>query len=163
MGKVLISVFAALTALSALVGCSSGGCTENQTCVPRAGFYSYNTGNKITVDSLEIGGVGAPGDSLLVSGNAGQTLLPLRANYPSASFFIRYTAHDLAFFDIVDTIFIDYTTIPYFADEDCGAMYRYTINRLTHTSELIDSVALVDSIVTNVDLEQIQIFFRTGE
>lgn len=161
MGKVLTYIVLLLTALPVIVGCSTSGCSENQTCVPRAGFYSYNNGSKITVDSICIGGVGAPNDSLLVNLRASETQLPLRANHPTASFFFRYLQKELSDYGVTDTVTIDYTTVPYFADEDCGAMYRYTINDIRHTSNLIDSVAMLDSVITNVDLEQIQIYFRT--
>lgn len=161
MGKILTYIVLLLTILPVVQGCSTSGCSDNQTCVPRAGFYSYSTGSKITVDSISIGGVGAPNDSLLVTLRAGETQLPLRANYPTVSFFFRYLQKDLQDYGVVDTLTIDYTTIPYFADEDCGAMFRYTINDIRHTSNLIDSVAMLDSVITNVDLEQIQIYFRT--
>ena len=40
-------------------------------------------------------------------------------------------------------------------------MFRYSISRISHTHNLIDSVALLDSTVTNLDLELIRIYFRT--
>lgn len=160
MGKILIAATLA-TATTVLCACSSDGCSENQTCVPRAGFYSYNDGKQIVVDSIEVGGVGAPNDSLLIKGSSRQTILPLRANIPSTSFFFRYTQKSLADYAITDTLTIDYSTIPYFASEDCGAMFRYSISRISHTHNLIDSVALLDSTVTNLDLELIRIYFRT--
>ncbi len=41
-------------------------------------------------------------------------------------------------------------------------MYRYYITEMTHTTHLIDSVAITDSLVTNLDVERIKIFFRTA-
>lgn len=163
MGKILTYAVIALMLAAIAAGCASEGCTDNQTCVPRAGFYSYNTGSKVTIDSIQLGGVGAPNDSLLIKRSGSQTQLPLRANRPSASFFVRYTARRLAEIGLVDTITIDYATIPYFTNEDCGPMYRYAIESVTHTREIIDSIAVVDTIITNLDVEQIKIFFRTSQ
>ena len=42
-------------------------------------------------------------------------------------------------------------------------MYVYDITRLDVTDHLIDSVALLDRHITNVDIESLKIFFRTAE
>ncbi len=62
---------------------------------------------------------------------------------------------------IADTLTFKYERIPYFASEDCGAMYRYKVTEFTATRYMIDSIALVDSVMTNVDRQTIQIYFRT--
>lgn len=58
---ILASIAAALTVMTA---CSAVGCTENRNSVPLAGFYSMQTEEPITVDSIAVGGVGAPADTL---------------------------------------------------------------------------------------------------
>lgn len=162
MGKILTITAIALMLLSALAGCNSAGCTENQTSVPLAGFYSYNTGQAVSIDSVEIGGIGAPHDSLLHSKGAVSSIyLPLRPNRESTSYFIRYTSHPMVDYDIADTVTFDYDTQPYFASEDCGAMYRYRITRVSHTHWLLDSVAVIDSLITNADFQRIQFYYAT--
>ncbi len=42
-------------------------------------------------------------------------------------------------------------------------MYYYRINRCTTTYNLIDSVVVADSLITNVDMVRIKIYFRTAE
>jgi len=149
---------------SALAGCNTAGCTDNQTSVPLAGFYSYTSGQAISIDSVQIGGVGAPGDSLLhAQGAVREIYLPLRPGRESTSFFFRYTNAGLATLGIADTLTFIYTTIPYFASEDCGAMYRYQITGVSHTSWLLDSVAVIDSTITNVDFQRIQLYYATPE
>lgn len=155
---------ALLAAALIIAGCNETGCLDNRSSIPYAGFYSYQTGAKITLDSVEIGGVGAPGDSLLM--NASQRYsnlyLPLRFEHDNTAFFIRYVSEELNYPWLVDTISFHYTSEPIFVSADCGAMYRYFVTRMTYTRNLIDSVALLDSLITNVDQERIQIFFRTA-
>lgn len=165
MGKIL-TIPALLLTLGApamlSTGCNSAGCTENQTSVPRAGFYSYTDGNAISIDSVQIGGVGAPGDSLLVArGSVKSVYLPLRPGREDTSFFIRYTNREAQ--GMADTLTLSYTTVPYFASEDCGAMYRYRITAVAHTRWLLDSVAVLDSSVINVDREMIQLYYTTPD
>ena len=154
-----------LAILLLAAGCNSVGCTDNQNSIPLAGFYSMSLGQSIRPDSIAIHGVGAPGDSLLLSPTASsaQVYLPLRSTRTETSFCIRYCQRALDFVELNDTITFAYTSIPFFASEECGAMYHYRITRLTHTSHLIDSVGLSDSLVTNVERETVQIYFRTSE
>ena len=169
MGKILtaITIFAAILAAMMLsAGCNNEGCTDNQSSIPLAGFYSSANGNPIKVDSIQIGGVGAPADSMLVSSSRGvsEVYLPLRATHTSSSFYIRYTQQELVeLTSLYDTISFDYEAIPYFASEDCGAMYRYRVQKCQATAHLIDSVVLVDSLITNANRESLRIYFRTQE
>ena len=42
-------------------------------------------------------------------------------------------------------------------------MYRYKITSVTYTTHLIDSVGIVDSLITNIDRERIRIYFRSAD
>ncbi|MDE5733611.1 MAG: hypothetical protein K2H83_00530 [Duncaniella sp.] len=149
----------------AATGCGSVGCTDNQNSIPLAGFYSMSDKASIRPDSLAISGVGAPNDSLLLgpSARASQVYLPLRSGRDETRFCISYRQRALDFPELNDTITVAYASIPYFASEDCGAMYHYRINALSYTTHLIDSIGLTDSVVTNIERETIQIYFRTSD
>lgn len=149
----------------AVSACSNVGCTENQNSVPLAGFYSSSTEESILPDSIAVGGVDAPNDTLLLGpgSRASQVYLPLRATSPSTEFYIKYKQKALDYPWLVDTIRFDYTATPYFASEDCGAMYHYLITSYSYTTHLIDSVVVTDSLITNLDIERIKIFFRTAD
>ena len=151
--------------MASLCSCSNVGCTENHNSLPLAGFYSMRTKEAITPDSLQIGGVGAPGDSLLreEDSRVQQLYLPFRSTTPATFFYVRYKAKALDYPQLVDTLKFYYESLPFFASEDCGAMYHYLITDYAYTTHLIDSVAVTDSLITNIDHETIQIFFRTAE
>lgn len=169
MGKIrrTIHIVAALicVALPLIIGgCNNSSCMENRSSIPLAKFYASHSHNAITVDSLAIGGVDAPDDSLLVDNvRTSQVYLPLRSTKSSTAFYIRYLQKQLDFPRLYDTITLAYESMPYFASYDCGAMYRYRIQKMEYTRHLIDSVAVTDSLVTNLDRETLKIFFRTEE
>lgn len=160
-------VVALLIPLGLMAGsCNTSGCTDNHSALPLMGFYDYATGQSISLDSIDFGGVGAPGDSLLVhSGEeCSHVYLPFRDTTNSTSFFIHYDyklqgLDDPAFDDIVT---FRYDVEPYFPSSECGAMYRYVIRDVEYTRHLVDSVAVVDSVITNVEMERIKVFFRTA-
>ncbi len=145
--------------------CNNTGCTENQNSLPLAGFYSMTTHAKIALDSISIGGVNAPGDSLLVNNGRGvsSVYLPFRSSRQTSSFFIHYEQKDLSSPALNDTITFDYTSFPVFVSEECGAMYHYTITNTSYTRHIIDSVSVTDPVITNIEMERIKLFFRTEE
>ena len=157
LGFLATLLVAALTA-----GCNSTGCTDNQNSVPLAGVYSYNTLQAISIDSIAIGGTGAPNDSLLASpsGRTSSVYLPFRAAEASTTFYINYYQKHLL--GARDEVTFYYESHPWFASEECGAMYHYRITRVAHTYVLLDSVGVTDSLITNVERETIRLYFRTG-
>lgn len=158
-------LFAAVAAAVALAACNTNGCLENRNSVPLAGFYSYSTLKPITVDSVQITGLDMPEDDpLLKAGtSANQIYMPMRSTRPSTTWVLSYKQKALDRAELNDTLTFDYESKPFFAGNECGVVYYYDIKRMAHTRHLIDSVALTDSLITNVDMERIQIYFRTAE
>lgn len=162
---VIISMVAFFIGISS--GCSDTvGCVENRSSIPYAGFYSYQTGESITLSEVEIGGIGAPNDSLLMSSTDtySSLYLPFRFEQNNTGFFIRYVSEDLKDYpELTDTILFAYTSTPYFASAECGAMYNYEITSLEYTRHLVDSIAITDSLITNLDIQRIEIYFNTAD
>ncbi len=160
---------AALTLLAAAAmlpwGCNTTGCYDNQSSIPLAEFMS-GQGEKIAVSGLEIHGVGAPNDSLLAGGegsNLSEVYLPMRSTHDNTTWCFHYTQEGLDDPALNDTISFGYDSEPYFASEECGAMYRYRIRKVIHTTHLVDSVVILDSLITNADIVTIQIYFHTAD
>lgn len=160
----VIAALAVVAAAATLPACNTTGCTDNHSSIPVADFYSSTTGGQVTIDSLQIHGIGAPGDSVLlhVGQKVNQVNLPMRSSQNSTAWCFSYKQAALDHPGLNDTITFDYDSEPWFASEQCGAMYRYHITRCTYTTHLIDSVAIADSLITNSQQSQIRIYFRTA-
>jgi len=154
---------AALMLSMLLQACNTSGCTDNQSSLPLAGFYSASTGQAISVDGFDIAGVGAPHDSILYEQGAARSeiYLPFRSDAGSTAYTFTYHADSIT--TITDRIEFTYTSEPFFASEECGAMFTYRITGLTYTRNLIDSVAITDSLITNTNSQRIHIYFRTSQ
>lgn len=156
---------AAIVAMSTLHGCSTDGCLENRNSVPLAGFYD-GSGKNIMLDSLRIISNGISNDSLALSEegtHVSQVYLPMRVSETSTSWKFEYKWKYLGEDSPIDIITFDYDAEPYFASDECGVIYRYHIRRVDYTTNLIDSIVLVrDSVISNIDTEQIKIYFRTA-
>lgn len=154
-----------VVAILALAGCNTNGCLENRNSVPLAGFYSMATLKPISVDSVQITGEGMPEDDplLAVGTYASQVYMPMRSTRPTTTWVFAYKQKALDRPELNDTLTFDYESTPFFAGSECGVVYYYDIKRMDYTRHLIDSVAITDSLVTNLDIERIQIYFRTSE
>lgn len=148
--RILLASLAAVVLLSA---CSGDGCTNNQNSIPMAGFYDYVSREPISISGLAVSGVGAPNDSLLLepSTSAHQVYLPFRGAESSTEFYF-------ALGEFADVVTFNYEAYPYFAGEECGAMWRYRITSVEHAGFIIDSIAVTDSLITNIERERIMIF-----
>ena len=169
MRVLLLTVMPLLTVLAGIGmgGCNTQGCTDNRSALPLMGFYSNATGARMMLDSLDLGGVDAPYDTLLVhSGQSVNSLyIPFRYYRDVTAFYFHYDypAQGLDDPALNDTITFRYTTEPYFASEECGAFYIYTIRSFDYTTHLIERVEVVDSVINNVDMERIKVYFRVVE
>lgn len=161
----ILLTFCILTVAFQFVSCNSSGCTENRSAVPLAAFYSSASDRAIQLDSVSISGVGAPNDSVLSAAGArvSQVYLPMRPTDPSVQWCLAYKWKSFNNPDFNDTITIDYDSQPYFASEECGAFFRYRITSLKCTDHLIDSVGVIDSLVTNIDKVYLKIYFRVAD
>lgn len=164
-------IFPSLLLISALlitvISCSTDECYDNRNALPYAGFYGILDGKmtSISVDSMRVYGIGAPGDSILSEGNrsTANLYLPFRIDSDTTSYVFKLVNKALEPYDVCDTVTFIYTREARFVSSACGASYIYTIRDIRNTGLLIDSITVTDGRITNADSENIQIYFNTGE
>ena len=159
---IVIAVLLTMVAASVIQSCNNAGCTENRHAVPLAAFFNPLTDDAISLDSLSVSGVDQPGDSVLSPAGTpvSQVYLPMRPTHSSVAWCFAYKWKRLDYPELNDTITFDYTSMPFFASEACGAYYKYHITHMDYTGHLIERVEIVDSLVTNVDKVYVNIYFR---
>ncbi|MCC8117589.1 MAG: DUF6452 family protein [Bacteroidales bacterium] len=164
MRKLLYILFAVMASAVWFSSCNTNGCLENRNALPYAGFYDSSTGSSITVDSVEIYGLGmSEDDPLSAAGERISALyLPMRSTQSTTGWVFSYKWAYLDSSIYNDTIVFDYTSTPRFASEECGVIYDYHITQFSYTKHLIDSVVVSDSLITNIDTERIHVYFRTA-
>lgn len=157
-----------LTALAivAIAACNNSECYDNKNSLPLAGFYSSDSVPRaISIDSISIYGVGAPGDSILQDSvrSLSQTYLPFRIDMETTTYVIRYLSGLLGRNHIADTITFNYELKPWFVSSACGVIYDYKIKEIITTHYVIDSVTCPGGEITNANKENLRIYFRTGD
>lgn len=157
---------AVMCVMIAGAACTNDECFENKNSLPLAGFYSSAEEPKsISLDSISILGLGAPGDSVLHDSVRGikESYLPFRIDQESTTYVIRYLQGMLGRYRIADTITFNYEIKPWFISSACGAVYKYEIRSIETTHYVIDSVTCPKGVIDNVNAENLRIYFRVSE
>lgn len=166
---VIVGLFAGLILSAPLGGCSSSECYENHSALPLANFYSSASLKQVSLQSVEIYGIGAPNDSILYTTQTlSEAYLPFRIWDESTSYVIRYVGAipdsiAQARPDLVpkDTITFHYKPREWFVSPSCGAMYFFDMEGVDHSDILIDSISTTE-VITNENIANIKIFFKDG-
>lgn len=140
-------------------------CYDNQNSLPLAGFYSSEEFPKaISLDSISILGVGAPGDSILQDSvrTISQVYLPFRIDQNSTTYEIRYLAGEAGKYRISDYITFNYEILPMFVSSACGTVYYYKMTGIDYTQNFIDSVVCPTGEITNANIENLKIYMRVS-
>ncbi len=145
--------------------CTNDECYENKNSLPLAGFYSSDSHPaSISLDSISIIGIGAPGDSVLHDSVSGlrQSYLPFRIDQGETVYEIKYLSGMLGRYRIADTITFNYEIVPWFVSSACGAVYDYKITSIETTHNIIDSVVCPMGVIDNTNAENLRIYFRVA-
>lgn len=148
-----------------IIGCGTDECYDNRNALPYAGFYGEIDGEMTTiqVDSIEVYGIGAPGDSVLSEGtkSISDIYLPFRIDSDTTRYVFKLCMKAVAQFNIADTVTFVYDREARFVSSACGASYVFKMRDIRNTGLLIDSVVVPGGKITNANKENIRIYFRT--
>ncbi|MCM1370260.1 MAG: DUF6452 family protein [Candidatus Amulumruptor caecigallinarius] len=166
-----MKIFNAMPAVAAVVvcglfaACNDDDCADNQNALPLAGFYSSVTpGEKIMMDSLEVRGIGAPGDSVLSAATVAkdQLYIPFRIDSDTTIYVFKYLRSAMRQHNIADTITFIYSRSPRFVSEECGVSYVFDIRDIEVKGAMIDSVVSPEGFIDNTNVENLRIYFSTN-
>lgn len=139
--------------------CSNDSCYDNGSSLPLVTFYLGD--KQQTINGLTIKGIGVPGDSLIAdSSSLSEAYLPLRASATTTAFALsRWVISEAGRVCIHDTLTFEYQPIEFFHSVECGAMFNFDIEQVCHTTHGIDSVILLNELITNAATPSLRIYF----
>lgn len=144
-----------------LTGCNEE-CTGNRNTLPLAGFYSSAAPTqKVRVDSLEVRGLGAPGDSILSTAQEtkNELYLPFRIDSDTTTYiFIKRGTQP----ERSSRVQFVYSRTPRFVSAECGVSYLYDIRKIECSGQLIDSVTCPAGFIDNAAMENIKVYFSSN-
>jgi hypothetical protein len=115
-------------------------------------MYQYTTKKKIAPDSLSVHGLNL--DTALYKGekNVQVARLPLNTSADTSVFVIKIN-------NITDTLTFIYNSYPHLISKECGYTFYHDIEVPQKTHHNIDSISVIKSTITNLNEENIRIFY----
>lgn len=149
--KILITVSVSLLLLT--ISCTPEACFEETNAYLKGSFYLYSTGNLVAPDSITVFGIGKESSKIYnKSSLVKQSLLPLNASTGNCGFIMKING-------VTDTLSAWYTSYPHLLSQQCGYTYYHTLDSVSYTKNIIDTVRVILKSVTTVNGENIRIYY----
>jgi hypothetical protein len=156
MKKIIrIISYSAIWGVAALIySCAPEACLEETGSFLNASLYNNTSKKKESPDSLTIYGLNHETNKIYdKTAGVQPALLPLNQSANNCSFIIRING-------ITDTITFNYTSRPHLVSKECGyAIFHNLIDTPFYTKNAIDYIYTASRNVTNVNEENIRIFY----
>lgn len=134
-----------------VVACSPETCYEDTDVFMKTFFFKEGVGRQ-TPDSLSLIGTGR--ESYIYHKNTlvQPALIPLDASANSCSFDIRING-------VSDGLSIVYSTHPHFVSKECGYVFYHSVESVSFTKNIIDTIIICNNEVTTLNEENIRIYY----
>lgn len=146
---IAVFFFAALSAI--FLSCAPEACFEETNAYLKATFYSNDTKEKKTPDSLTIAGIGITDKLYDRKSGAQPGLFPLDASSETCSFMIKIN-------NVTDTVSFHYTSYPHLISKECGYTFYHRLDTFFCKNESFYIYRSSDNITT-ANEENIRIFY----
>lgn len=141
------------------VGCDSVNCPLNSNVAAVYKFYDSSGKSFVLADELTVTACGT--DSVLMNRLTRANSMSLPLSYYSACDTLLFTLTDADGFSATDTVWIEKQSTPHAEDPSCPIHVWHRINRVRHTSLLIDSIGIVNPTVNFDGSDTFSIYFIT--
>lgn len=142
-------ILAALSAL--LLSCSPEACFEETNAYLKATFYSNDTKEKKTPDSLTVTGIGIAEKLYNRKAGVQPGLFPLDASGGTCTFEIKIN-------NVTDTVSFLYSSYPHLISKECGYTFYHRLDTFYCKNESF-YIYLSSDNITNANEENIRIFY----
>lgn len=133
--------------------CTPGSCLDETESYVKATMYQYAPRKKIAPDSLSVRGLNL--DTILYKGerNVQVARFPLNSSADTSVFVIKIN-------NITDTLTFIYNSYPHLISKECGYTFYHNIEETpVATHHIIDSISVTKNTITNLNEENIRIFY----
>ena len=146
---IAVIILAALSGI--LLSCSPEACFEETNAYLKATFYSNETKEKKTPDSLTVTGIGITEKLYDRREGVQPGLFPLDASGGTCSFEIKIN-------DVTDTVSFHYTSYPHLISKECGYTFYHRLDTFFCKNESF-YIYLSSDNITTANEENIRIFY----
>lgn len=161
MKKLYTLLTALLSVIFILTGC--GGepeCPLTTVALARFQFLDSKTHAAVSFNNAPtVTGIAMIDGSLDIDTvfNKAQNYMSVPLSYtPQTTYVIHYTE------TMRDSIILNHKNIPFVNDIECPAMMQYEVESIRYTTNALDSVTLVNPVITNEERVNFNIYYRAS-
>jgi len=148
--------------LCSAIGLTLTACGETEDCSlsgrpsPRFNFIVKSTLKTKSLDSLTVVALNTvKGDSIILNNSKKVTYASLPLSYVDTKTAMVFKYSE----SLSDTLWITHANIAHFLSMECGITMFYQVEKVEHTSNLIDSIAIINSGVETNEKENIRVYY----
>lgn len=135
------------------LSCTPESCLEETTSFVNTTLYKKGSNTPTAADSITVFGLGNDTSRLYNKVlKVSSIKLPLDASSETCGFVIKIN-------NITDTLNFTYTSYPHLISKECGITFFYNLNSYHVSGNSIDSISIRNSNITNLNGENIRIFY----
>lgn len=136
-----------------LTSCTPGSCFEKTDSLLDVSFYVFSTKKAKAPDSLTVFGLGFD-TNRIYSATKGIKIasLPLNSATDNSVFILKID-------NLTDTLSVSYSSYPHLISKECGYTYYHDIDNVIHSHNAIDSIWINKKTVTNLNEENLRIYY----
>ncbi len=136
-----------------VLSCTAGSCFDETEAYVKASFYN-NTARKLQApDSVSLYGLNMSDNKIYDKTTGLQPAhIPLNNSSDTCRFVITING-------IADTLEFRYISYPHLISKECGVSFYHQLDTVLHTKHTIDFIYLSRKTITNVNEENIRIFY----
>lgn len=161
MKKTFTVLFILLICCPLIQSCGDSDCSLSTSSYARFDFLDSKTHKTVTLtNGATITGMITTDGSLLIDTlfNQAQTYMSVPLSYTNQTTYVMHYSETLR-----DTIRLTHQNIPFVGDIECGSMMFYKVEQLSYTTNVLDSVTLVNPDINNEEKRNFNIYYRTAD
>ncbi len=137
-------------------------CQTNNQCdtatesLVKINFYTIDSIEQaVFVSPISVYGVGRSDSLLYENDSISSVSIPLSPNAETIGFVFDIGTYS-------DEILFEYKTSTYLESMDCGFIANYEINSVTYSTNIIDTIIILNNMVTIDNEEHIKLYFKNN-
>lgn len=161
MKKLLTILFSLCMVCCLMPSCGERDCSLSTTSYARFDFLDSKTHKTVSlVNGATITGIVTIADTMLTDTlfNQAQSYMSVPLSYTDRTTYVMHYSETLR-----DTIQLTHKNIPFVSDIECGSMMFYKVEQVAYTTNVLDSVTLVNPDINNEEKKNFNIYYRTAD
>ena len=142
-------------------GCGESDCPLTTQSVARFDFLDSKTNKPVGLtNGVTISGLVYINNELRIDTlfNQAQSYMSLPLSYTNQTTFVMHYTETLR-----DTIELTHKNLPFVKDIECGTMMFHQVESMRYTTNVLDSVVLVNPNINNEEKTNFNIYYRTAD